>query len=230
MTVTSPGSTADWLLSTFKRNPEGLLLLGAGAVLLMRQGRGNGSGQGREPRSTSRTAFSSAADKAGEARDAAAELTDRTTRNVSEMASTAADYAKQATRQVAEQSGRVAQQTQVAVQKTFGRVVEEQPLAIALAGVAVGAAIAWMFPTSDFEKQTVAPIGNQASQAALEKIKGAAATAGETLKSAVEDRGLDAEGLREVASDVVDAVSSGVGARGNGQGRPMGDGSRPPEE
>ena len=39
----SAGNTGDWLLAAVKKNPEGLLLLAAGAVLLMRKAGGMGS-------------------------------------------------------------------------------------------------------------------------------------------------------------------------------------------
>ena len=39
----SAGNTSDWLLGAVKKNPEGLLLLAAGAVLLMRKAGGMGS-------------------------------------------------------------------------------------------------------------------------------------------------------------------------------------------
>ena len=38
----SAGNTSDWLLGAMKKNPEGLLLLAAGAVLLMRKTGGLG--------------------------------------------------------------------------------------------------------------------------------------------------------------------------------------------
>lgn len=216
MNQTSSVTAVDWLVGTFKRNPEGLLLLGAGAVLLMRPGGGS--------RISSTAAHRVRAENAGGSGNGVTHLAEGLVRGVNEMTSTATDYAKtatdyakQATDSVSESSSRAAQQVQTTVQTAFARVLEEQPLAIALAGLATGAAIASVLPTSDFEKETVGPISNQASQAALEKIKGAVATVGDTLKSAANERGLNVEGLKEVASEVVDAVTSGESADIGGQ-------------
>jgi hypothetical protein len=112
-------------------------------------------------------------------------------------------------------------QAQSAIQQTFGRVLNEQPLAIAVAGIAAGAAIASVFPASDFEKETLGPIGDQVSEAAVrvgEQLKEATATAGQTLKGAAEQRGLNAGGLKEVASEVADAFSSSMSGRSGSGG------------
>jgi hypothetical protein len=236
MNIRSTETALDWLLSTVKRNPEGLLLLGAGAVLLMRQGSGARASSTSVVSSAavptggvSTGAVSGVAEKASQARDAAAQLTDDTLRGASQLASSATDlassatdYAKQATRRAGEQSAHVMEQAQATVQKTFSRIVEEQPLAIALAGIATGAAIASVFPTTAFEKQKVGPIASDVSQAGVEKIKDAAETVGETLKDAAEERGLTGEGLKEVAAEVVEAVKSSDSGRGGGQDRPPG--------
>ena len=242
MNMRSTETALDWLLSTVKRNPEGLLLLGAGAVLLMRQGNGarasssaatlSDGAASTEAASTggmATGAMSAVAEKAGQARDVAAQLTDDTLRGASqltssatELATSATDYAKQATRRASEQTVHVMEQAQAKVQKTFGRIVEEQPLAIALAGLATGAAIASVFPTSSFEKEKVGPIVSSMSQAGIAKIKDAAHTAGETLKDAAEERGLTGEGLKEVAAEVVEAVKGGDTGRGDGQDRQAG--------
>jgi hypothetical protein len=104
-----------------------------------------------------------------------------------------------------DQSGRIAQQAQSTVQSTVDRVMNQQPLVVALAGLAVGAAVAAAFPATEVEQRTLGPAGERLSEVAADagrQLNQAASAAGERLKSAAEERGLSAEGLKEMASDV----------------------------
>ncbi|HJP69784.1 MAG TPA: hypothetical protein VJ846_12870 [Sphingomicrobium sp.] len=147
--------SSDWLMGAVKKNPEGLLLLAAGCALLMRSGNSwtgstaSNSGSGRafsdhQPGSRGgrdsdwgvADGISRTADTAGEY---ASNLTRSMTETASEYASTAGDYADRAKRTIAEGSGRIADQAQSTMQNTVDRVLREQPLAVALAGLAAGA-------------------------------------------------------------------------------------------
>jgi hypothetical protein len=58
------------------------------------------------------------------------------------------------------------------------------------------------------EKQALGPIGDQISEAAGrvgEQFQQATAKAGEKFKSAADERGLNADGLKEVAAEVASA-------------------------
>ena len=119
---------SDWLLGAVKQNPEGLLLLAAGACLLLRKTGGKAlfAGQSSSSRSDSSDsgAHSSGSQRSGqsgrsgfsqalsEAQDYASDIADRTMDTVGSVASTASDYASKASRAVGEQSSRVAQQAQ----------------------------------------------------------------------------------------------------------------------
>ena len=84
---------------------------------------------------------------------------------------------------------------------------------VAVAGVAAGAAIAAAFPTTEIERQTLGPIGDQLSDAASRvggQLQEATTKAGEKLKSAVEERGLNADGLKEVVSDAASAFGDSM--------------------
>jgi hypothetical protein len=119
-----------------------------------------------------------------------------------------------------EQSERLVQQAQSTLQGTLNRVLQEQPLVIAVAGIAAGAAMAAAFPATDFEKETLGPIGDQVSDVASrvgEQLKEATAQAGETLKKAADERGLNPDGLKEVASEVAGAFGSSMSG-GSDQG------------
>ena len=127
---------------------------------------------------------------------------------------TSDDYAAQATRKVGEQSERIVQQAQSTLQDGISRVLNEQPLVIAVAGMAAGAALASVLRPTNFEKEALGPIGDQVAEAANrvgEQIKEATATAGETLKKAADQRGLNAEGLKDVASEVAGAFKGSFG-------------------
>jgi hypothetical protein len=115
---------------------------------------------------------------------------------------------------VGAQSERIIQQAQSSFQGTMDRVLKDQPLFVAIAGMAAGAALAATFPATDFEKQNLGPIGDQVSDAAGrigEQLKEATAKAGESLKTAAEGRGLSADGLKEVAAEVAGAFSGSMG-------------------
>jgi hypothetical protein len=219
--------SADWLMGAITKNPEGLLLLAAGCALLLRKGTST-SGQrsqvhqtyapdygvedARMPRRGSSgkdwqmpEGISQAADTARQAADTAREYASNASRTVREKASSyasaAGEYAEDARQTIMDQSGRIAQQTQSAVE----RIVREQPLAVAIAGLAAGAAVASAFPATRIERETLGVAGQRLSEAASsagERLSEAASAAGERLVSVAEQRGVSATGLKEVARDV----------------------------
>jgi hypothetical protein len=219
------GDGGQWILNAMKRNPEGLLLLAAGAVLMMRTNvsqstaaesmdaayRRNNPDTGTHARGgateamadTARRTMDAATSYASSASDAARQTVDA----AKSYASSASEYAGQARRVVGEQSERVVQQTRSVAQG----ILQNQPLAVAIVGLAAGAALAAAFPPTDIEKQTLGPMGDQMSKAAErvgDQLKQATVKAGEKLKSAAEDRGLHTDGLKEVASEVVDTLKN----------------------
>ncbi|MER8930739.1 hypothetical protein [Mesorhizobium sp. M0522] len=216
--------TKEWLLSSARNNPEGLLLVAAGCALLMRS-RGSSAGHREQSRGTNgrqnaphvRTASGGASKTQEEAsetaeamRDNLAGIGEKVSETASHYASSAAAYAEQAGRTVSEKSGRVVQQAQSTFQDTIGRMVEEQPLAFVLAGFAAGAAIAAALPASDVERRTLGPVGERLTVKAGDRLKSSTAKAGERLKSAAEERGLNSDGLKEVARDVAGAFGSAL--------------------
>jgi hypothetical protein len=222
--------SGDWILNTIKRNPEGLLLLAAGAVLMLR----TGTTQSRDvseddSESPARSAPAEAVSKVADAvtnttqramdaassyASAASDTARQTMDTAKSYASSAADYAGQTKRKVGEQSDRIVRQT-----KSMTRgVLQNQPLAILGAGLAVGAALAAAFPPTEIEKETLGPVGEQASKAAArvgEQLKQATMKAGERLKSAAEERGLHTDGLKEVAEEVADTFKASMRGEAN---------------
>jgi hypothetical protein len=194
----------EWMLNAIKRNPEGLLLLAAGAVLMLRtSARASGAAQ------STAAAYDQRSGDVRKTFDTASDVARETVNTASSYASAAADYAHEARRVVGEQSERVTRQAQSAASS----ILQNQPLAIVLAGIAAGAAVAAVFPPTNLEKETLGPIGDQVSKAAErfgDQVNEATTKAGERLKAAANQRGLNTEGLKDVADEVVDAFKSSL--------------------
>ena len=231
------GLSADWLMSAVKKNPEGLLLLAAGCALLFRTRTSRSrqwshgyqsypSGQGQHgPRMEHRGSggkdwempegMSRAADTAREYASNVGKTVGETARS---YASAAGEYADHASQTIRDQSGRIAEQTQ----STIERIVREQPLAVAIAGAAAGAALAAAFPSTRMEREALGPAGKRLSEAATnagERLSKAASAAGERLMSAADERGVNAEGLKEVARDVAGSFEKSFSGSGPNDGR-----------
>jgi hypothetical protein len=178
-------STGEWLVNTIKQNPEGLLLVAAGAVLMMRQKSGNvgfGSNSFRAEVDSGRDAAPQPLNVIG---DAVSDAYNRT---------------QEFGRSMGEQSKQLLQNTNSAVGDTFHRVVETQPFAVALAGLAAGAAVAAVLPVTQVEKHALAPAGEHLTN----QVKDAATKASEKLTEVAKDR--MTEGLKTVASEVAGTV------------------------
>ncbi|MGA6964248.1 MAG: hypothetical protein WBZ51_11575 [Xanthobacteraceae bacterium] len=231
------GLSADWLMSAVKKNPEGLLLLAAGCALLFRTRTSRSrqwshgyqsypSGQGQHgPRMEHRGSggkdwempegMSRAADTAREYASNVGKTVGETARS---YASAAGEFADHASQTIRDHSGRIAEQTQSMIE----RIVREQPLAVAIAGAAAGAALAAAFPSTRMERETLGPTGKRLSEAATsagEKLSKAASAAGERLMSAADERGVNAEGLKEVARDVAGSFEKSFSGSGPNDGR-----------
>jgi hypothetical protein len=210
---TGGAGMSDWLLGTVKQNPEGLLLLAAGAVLLMRKSTPSRTYQAETPHFQQSGGFGEAATDMPESGRGFAQQLKET---ASSVASSASEYAEQAGRKVGTQSQRIASSAQSTLQTSVNRILQEQPLLVAVAGIAAGAAIAAAFPATAIERQTLGPIGDQLSDAASRvggQLQEATAKAGETLRSAVEERGLNADGLKEVVTDAAGAFSDSMSGK-----------------
>ena len=235
------GDGGEWIFNAIKRNPEGLLLLAAGAVLMMRTSppqssraasidatHGPTQGAASKPASQMADVVTDGARRTMDATSSYASAASDTARQTMDAAksyaSSAAEYADQAKRVVGEQSDRVVRQTRSVAQS----VLQNQPLAIVAAGLAAGAALAAAFPPTELEKETLGPVGDQVSRAAGrfgDQLKQATAKAGEKLKTAVEERGLHSEGLKDVAGEVVATFKASM--TGQAEQNDMGPAPRP---
>jgi hypothetical protein len=217
---------AGWLAGVVKNNPEGLLLLAAGCALLMRSsgasksrmsrdareyGRNNMTQSGLEARD--RTVGERLSETAKSAGEFVSDIGESVVETASSYASSVSGYADDVARAAAEQTGRFAQQAKSGVGDTIRRVVQEQPLTVALVGAAAGAAVAAAFPATDLENRALGPTGERLRDAAGragEQLKDAATKTGQRLAAAADERGLNTEGLKEVARDVGETFSSAL--------------------
>jgi hypothetical protein len=201
----------DGLVGSFKSNPEGMLLLAAGAALLLRT---------RSSSSLSVPGFERASAMASEGKETVASAAGEASERARHLARAASDAATNAGQTIANTSSRVAGQAGQTLQQSLSRILQEQPLAIAAAGIAAGAALAAVFPPTEFEKQNLGAVGEQIAGVADQvqsRLKEAAGEAGSALKDAVASRGLDGDGFKDVAGQVAEAAKEAL--VGNAPGR-----------
>jgi hypothetical protein len=225
---------SDWLLSALKQNPEGLLLLAAGCALLLRKSSsssgvwsGSGASAASHDRGGMRRTAEGAQDYVEGAKRYARDFAEQTKGAAGESADSVAEYAGQLRQTVGRQSGRAVEQVRSTARSALDRVLQEQPLVVAVAGLAAGAALAATLPATEIEEQTLGPVGEQMTDAARrvgDQVKEAAGAAGDKLKGVAEERGLTPEGMKQLAKDVsgafTDSMSGGSqqGAGGSQQG------------
>ena len=209
------GNAGEWLTGAVTRNPEGLLLLAAGVALLLRSGRSKSpndyrktfssqtdSGRNyRQPEYGEPGVGERVADAARRAGEYVSEATDQVSETARSYASSAADYVGEVGDAALERSKRMADQAWEATDY----VTQQQPWAVALAGLAAGAAVAALFPPTRLEKRTLGEAGERLRSAAGAvggQIMEAGRQAGEKLSEVAEERGLTSEGLKAAAQEV----------------------------
>jgi hypothetical protein len=218
------GAQSRGLSGMLKNNPEGLLLLAAGAALLMRSGSKHSSSRTRwsdqrarewderesevESEEHERWVPDQVAKAATNAKKYATGVGDTVAETVSSVGSRAREYTADAGRTISRQSQRLAGQATSTFRQTVDRVLDEQPLAVVIAGLAAGAAVAAAFPSTRMERETLGPAREKVSalaDAATERLGEAASAASERLADVAEDKGITSDGLRDAARDVADA-------------------------
>jgi len=205
------GSSVSGLFDTAKRQPEGVLLLAAGVALLMR-GVGAATHALSEDSRPSRRSTASRNRSAEQDEDEdfarnAREYTSGIARSVSRSAEQVAGYAGEFATSAADRSGRLVDRTTSTARSAIGRVIEEQPLALALFGLAAGAVFAATLPKTSVEEGALAPLGkklNKSVQTAGSRVKKSSAKAARKISEAAEERDINAEALKKTARDVVE--------------------------
>ena len=143
----------------------------------------------------------------------ASDIKDRVTDAAGSYASSVSDYAGSVGRTISTQTSRLADQTQSSVETGIGYVLREQPLAVVVLGVAAGAALAALLPSTEVEDRTLGPAHEAIADAAEkvgENLMEAVGEAGERLKQGAAERGLSSEGLKGLAHEVADTFANKV--------------------
>ncbi len=193
MTQLMNSGLSDWLINSARRNPEGALLLAAGAVLLLRKSGALATVGQSEVGQKATEAVRETADAAkGYVSDLAAKASDSTKSFGADMK----DYAASTKDGLAKHAKSVAATADTSVKSVVEKIVKEQPALIALAGVAAGVGLASVFPTSNVEKD--------AMRYASAEAKDALGRAGHKLKEAAQDITTDA--VKRMAGEVISAA------------------------
>jgi len=145
----------------------------------------------------------------------ASDLKNQVSEAATSYAASVGEYADHARQTMSEASSRLGEQAQSAMH-TAHDSLRDQPLLVAAVGLAAGAAVAAFFPATDLERRTLGEarevLADAASKAG-ENLLGAAGQAGERLKTAAADRGLNPEGLKELARDVTETFTSAAAGK-----------------
>jgi hypothetical protein len=226
----------NWVMGTARRNPEGLLLLAAGCALLMRSGGsspGNGSRSNRGEIGRNLPNMSEASsglrkglsDAAATATDYASDMKEKASDVAGSYVESVSGFADDARRVVSEGSERFRLQAQSTLQSTMNRVLREQPLAVAMVGLAAGAAVAAAFPATEVENRVLGgtheALSNAVDQAG-KSVMGVASKAGERLKEVAEERGFTADGLKDLAGEVANSFTDAVTGKAANMGTQTG--------
>jgi hypothetical protein len=198
--MTDSSKLSTWLSSAVWNNPEGLLLLAAGGVLLMRR-----SGPGSRGVDT-RKANGRGGSVTGTLLDEAGSVTES-------IASSASDYARAARRAAGDGSAQVMRQAQDTFRTGLDRALRDQPLLVGLGGLVAGAAVAAILPPSSLERDALAPLGKQIGEEVSrvgDQVRKTASKAAGTLRTSVQENSLDPDGVRKIVSDVTDVVREGI--------------------
>jgi hypothetical protein len=223
----------NWLVGTGRRNPGAMLLLTVGGVLLMRRRGGlssrtearrrdfpasQGRNTGESYQSTRGSAVSQADAAISRAADTAgayaSDAKGRISATAGEYVDAISEYARDAGRNISGHSARVGRQARSSIQQGVKRVLREQPLAVTATGLAAGAAIAALFPSTSIEER--------AFGGTREALKDAASRAGQRLKTAAAERGLTTEGLKDLAGEVAGTFADAATGKAHTEADPSG--------
>jgi hypothetical protein len=229
-----PISDDNWLITKVKQNPEAFLVMAAGCALLLRSvgsrsretgydpnGRWGDRSRWEDMRDRTRNVAADLQDRvkgtaavvSEKASDYATSLTDNATAISERAAGYASNVSDQATdwgRQVADETARMTARAQSSVQDGLGQLIKEQPFAVAALGMAVGAAVAAFLPPTKVEQDALRPVSDAAANAVtsgVNQIKEAVSATGDQLKEAAQRRGLDADGIKDMAREASQAFT-----------------------
>ncbi len=192
---------ADFISQTMRNRPEALLLMAAGAALMLARGRGLGQHDGAATGIGER--LHSAADTAAHM---ASNLRQRVGERVEDLRESVGDYAERATHRAQEsreaithRTGEALERARSGLRENVDHMLREQPLALGalslLAGVAIGAAL----PRTVIETRTVR-VAREPLRGAPGRMETLRSAVGEKVKEVVAGGVAEAEKLREAAT------------------------------
>jgi ElaB/YqjD/DUF883 family membrane-anchored ribosome-binding protein len=227
-------SLTERLAGAARAQPAGLLLLVAGTSLLLSGMRPPSRDATRRARTAVRKIaqgdFSPVTDSATDAvsgvRDQVGDLGNKASelaRSYTESLSGAADDAQQALR---DRSQQFAETARSSAQSSVSFVLEDQPLLLAAIGLAAGATLGAILPSTPQEnrlmgetRDKVAELASEAAKQKIDELGDAAGEAAERLKNAVKERvAASTEDLGDVAKDVVEPFANVAAGGGTSVG------------
>jgi hypothetical protein len=191
---------SDWLWGAAANNPEGLLLLAAGGVLLMRKS----GAAGRRPR---------AAHDMHRSGTNGSRLHEEGGSGLESIAGSTSNYARAASRAASDGAVALINQAQSTFSSGLDRALDDQPLLVALGGLAAGAAMAAVLPTTNLEREALGPFGGQLSEEASrlgDQFKKTASRAAGALSTGVQEHILEPDGVKKIVSEVTEVVRDGM--------------------
>jgi hypothetical protein len=199
----------EWLISTAKRNPEALLVLAAGCALLMR---GDRSSYRPGEQTASGVSGSNGPSNLSRTTEKTSEIAGNLKQRIADAGSSVAEQAGEVAKALSTQTSHIAGEAQSMLSTGFGQLLREQPLALVVAGLAAGAAVAALLPSTDLEERTLGNARDAISDM-TGKVGGnliaAATDAGQRLTQGVTERAT--EGFKELAQEVAGEFSEKVG-------------------
>jgi hypothetical protein len=200
-------NATEWLVRIATRRPEALLVLIAGCVLMMRDG-------GSEPPEI-RYCYDDAANGSSDsdwnvsrATQKASEVVTDLKNQGSEIADSVTKYAGDMGQAISTQTAQIAGKAQSTFQAGFAQLMNEQPLALIAIGLAAGAAVATLVPSTDVEDRMLAGAREAISERVGETLIEAASDAGERLSHGIADRA--SEGFKELVHEVAEKFTDKV--------------------
>ena len=185
---------ADFISQTMRNRPEALLLMAAGAALMLARGRGLGPHEG-----ASGGVAAGIGERLHSAADTAAHMVEDLRESVGDYAERATHRAQERRETLTHRTGDAFEQARSGLRENIDHMLREQPLALGalslLAGVAIGAAL----PRTVIETRTVRVAREplRGAKGRMDTLRSAVGEVGEKVKEAIAGGAAEAEKLRE---------------------------------
>jgi ElaB/YqjD/DUF883 family membrane-anchored ribosome-binding protein len=153
-----------------------------------------------------------AADAINKGREAISSGMQQASETASGYLDTASQYAKSARTTIAERSARMRQQSG-AMLKQGNEFVHNQPLAVVALGLGAGLALAAMLPSVEIEERMMGPARGKlmnTARGAGERVARATGAAGSELVHAMDKRGFNQSGVKEMIHEVASSFTGAL--------------------